>query len=548
MKKKLSLALVLIMLVCLCACTQTSTATKSEEAESAAPAATAAVSTDAPIATPEPTQAPANSIEAQLNLIYSNFSSLNPGTDAKDTYYSVTDLDHNGRLELIGVATQGAEMTTTGKIFEVDDSFAGFKEVTQKLVSGYSLPDIITESADTYHDTATNTYYYVFKDVARNGNNESVTTQCSLNMKDGVISITNYGSETTVVINGTSAVEYKDANGNTVTPDEYVSVSNSFANYGKSSTNLGWFQASEVQNESRLATSYSVFNGTTTPSSDNETVPVQTAAPAQTPVPTQQVIITSAPKFLMITKNPTSEYGHYVGDSCEFIAKADNMESATWTFVDPYGNEYNTQTVANYYGVGVNTVSYAPSTTLYLYNLPLSLNGWGAYCTFYGNGQTARSNTAYLGISEKTIYNSTYGYLSMAGTDNFAVAIYLPNFGTTVYVSPSICSVSGQMYDGASCTVNYTGNTPTGNSGGSIYSVSIQGSVAPTPQPVYDQTVWGTIGPIESMNSVPIIINGNTFYTTRDYCVPQGADIFEGRQVLVHYISDYGNITQVDLF
>ena len=561
MKKFLSLILAVVLVFSLCACAQVTITTSSETKSSeSAPAATADTSAAAaadtstaaaeatPVATPAPTTAPASAAESQLNLLFANFSKMNPGTDAADTYYAVTDLDHNGRLELLGAQTSGTGMITTAKFFEVNESYDGIQEITQDIPSGYTMPEVIVESANTYHDTATNTYYYGFIDTTRDTAAQNISAKTSISLKDSKLTVKYYGSEQTEVVNGITAVHYYDADGNTIDPESYKALDNAITGYTKTGTNFDWFKAADATSESRLATSYAVFNGSLTPSSSasatesssTSTTPASPAATA-TPAPTNNINIVDAPTFLYITKNPTSEYNHYVGDSCEFIAKADNATTASWTFVDPYGNQYNTSTVANYYGVGV---SGATTGTLYLYNLPLSLNGWGVFCTFSGNGQVATTNTAYIGVSEKTVYNYTYGYLNLSASGVYAYVIYLPSYGTNIYASPAICSVDGTLYDGASCDVYFTGTAPSSDN---VYSVSVHGS---TPTPTYTPTQrieYGYLGRQETMSTIPVLTTSGYYQVSLDFIYPQGADLYENRPCTVYFVGQTDTVDHVEL-
>ena len=118
------------------------------------------------------------------------------------------------------------------------------------------------------------------------------------------------------------------------------------------------------------------------------------------------------------------------------------------------------------------------------------MNGWGAYCTFYYNGQTQRTSTAYLYVKNTTPSASTASvYGSMSGTvyDTWSnvYRIYLSN-GTTVQVSRSKCNIYGDLYDGCSCTVYYVAYA---SGSYDIYSVDIYGDTTVNPYS-YDIDVY----------------------------------------------------------
>lgn len=524
MKKTLSLILAAVLVFALCACGES------------APAATPTPEVIYVEATPSPVpDAPANSPEGQCNLIFKNLASLQLTAEGADVFNAVTDLDHNGRLEFISAVTGGTSMNTTAKIYEVNETYDGFKEVSQNLKEGATLPEIIMEAADTYNDNGT--YSYIFKDVTRDGMDKNYTVNCAISLKNGALSIKYLGQEATVVINGTTAVEYYDGNGNIIGPDEFNALNK--VNGTKSSTNFDWFKTADAASPARLVTSEQIFTGDVQPS-----VIVDNSAQA-TPSPS---IVVVTPGFLCITKNPTNET-HYAGETAIFVAKADNWDTCAWTFVSPNGGAYNATSFMSLFPYV--RVSGANDGTLYVSSLVEDLNGWSCFCTFYSsNGQTARTNTVYMYVSAKptpppVVYNQCDGYYNASGSDNFATGIYIPMTGQTVYVSTSMVSYSGNPYDGCPCTVYFTGSTPTGNSGGSIYAVTVYGA-APTPDPG-PSVAYGTLGVQETMSTIPINVGGGVYYVSLDNISPTGSDLYAGRPCTVYYYGSLDNIVSVVL-
>ena len=453
MKKTISVLLVLIMMLSICAC---GTATKAE-----VPAAEEAAEVVAATPAFEAVQVEPSSVEGQLNLLFGNLGMMQVSESA-DARYTVADLDHNGRLEFIGAVTDTATYTTIAKIFEVNEAFNGLDAVSL----GNYIPEMISDSADTYHDKTGDVWCYAFDDVERN-NSQNLTKKAYISYSKGQFSADWLAYQISENINGVSAVSLYDKNGTMLDPDAYHSaVSSQFSGYETSSTNFDWFPLVEATSAVRLMTSYSIFNGTL--------VPAVVDVPA-TPAPT------SAPSdFLMITKNPTSET-RGEGETCIFIARADNATGASWTFLNN-GNAFNANQFAQMTGCPVRG---ADTGSLYIDYANTSLNNWTLYCTFSGNGgQTARTNTVGFNISSKPVYNTTTGSYSVSGSDNFAAAVYIPMVGKTVYVNPALVSYDGIEYEGCPCTVYYTGNVPTGNSDGSIYRIVVHGTaVLPTISP-----------------------------------------------------------------
>jgi hypothetical protein len=175
-----------------------------------------------------------------------------------------------------------------------------------------------------------------------------------------------------------------------------------------------------------------------------------------------------------------------------------------------------------------STVSGEYSTTLSIGNLKEDMSGWGAYCTFYYGGQTARTSTAYINITNKgqpvpsqDVYGSASGKAYSGGA---GYAINLSN-GTQIYVDGWKCNVSGTFYDGAPCTVTYM-NYPSSDN---VTSVAIYGSS----DPILDQGGWAgshyydTMGGYAGSNYYD-----NEYYGSDYYVLDDGSVYYEDHDVL----------------
>ena len=446
MKKLLSVILALVMLAALCV-----------------PAYAA------PTIKPAVTPKPASAVDNQLSLLFANLEQLKQDTEKEVWKYTITDLDHNGSLELVGAMEKGEEYYTFAKIWEVGSTLDTFIECDMGVKEGEPFVDIICDSADTYYDKQSDTWYYMFSEDYLKNEGNFYAVKCSVSLKEGCVSPVAYAYEHTEVINGIRAVEYNDLDGNILTPEEYNAVgTKQFSEMEKSCTNFGWFTMKDVKSIATLAESYGIFSGEIEPPENNK----QGIIIVPSPEPTQ-----SPSGFLRITKNPTNEYTQE-GDTAWFVAHADNAVSRKWTFISPNGFEVSARDFELQFIQC--KVSGENSDNLRIDNVCEAMSGWGAMCTFSGNKQVAYTSTATLYVSSKPTPTPvpTFGPLptgSMSGSVcDFlmsSVTIYLGN-GTTVQVLKDICSVSGSLFVGAPCTVHYYGDTPNSNC---IFSVVIQG-------------------------------------------------------------------------
>ncbi len=444
----------------------------------------------------------AASPKQQLQLIASQIDSLKQTNTENPWYYTVTDLDHNGRLEFVAASQHPHDRSTNLKIWSVSKDGTSLEVCRLDKAEDESFPDIMTDTVDTYHVQDTDTWYYMVYDNVVISDNEVYTVKTAVNLKNGTVGYDAYAVEHTVAENGTKNVTHTDTNGISISAEQYNgSGANAFVGADRSNTAFEWLTADKINDPDRLTESFEVFLGTREPT---EIFPVPkpvalggtgTAAPAPSPSPAPIPVPTPQPQpqpvtptYLTITKNPTNE-NRAVGGNAIFVACANAYESLNWTFVSPDGGQYSPASFVS--GSGAS-VSGEYSTTITVSGVESWMNGWGAYCTFYYRGQTARTSTAYIYVTGKSYetpdWNVTYG--SMSGTayrdSQSTLAIYLQN-GTMLYL-PSYssggytCNISGEVSaagGGASCMVYYR-NSPTVDN---IYQLDVWGSYAVVVEP-----------------------------------------------------------------
>ena len=360
------------------------------------PAPETAAPTQAP-AEPEPTPAPSEDpAAAQILALFPTLPALEQDGQAREWRYAVTDLDHNGRLELVAASQHLADRSTSLKLWELNENNDALVECAVKLEEGESFPDILSENADTYHDPVTGAWSYLFYDNILLSETEAYTAKCSVTLRDGTLSYESYAFQFVSEQNGKRSVSYMDLNGGEISPEAFNAAGQqAFAGCEKSSSNFGWFRFDDAKDASALTDSYAVFTGDQSPDKTNPLPrprPIGEAPAEESPVPG------SAPLFLYITKNPTNEK-RSEGDTAYFIAFSNIYTSLSWTFVSPDGGEYTPQGFLN--KVPGVQISGLYSTTLSISKLTKQADRWGAYCTFNYDGQTARTNTAYLSVSAK---------------------------------------------------------------------------------------------------------------------------------------------------
>ena len=402
-----------------------------------------------------PQQADAQSAATQLDLLFSNFNTVKQN-DASVWSYAVTDLDHNGKLELLAASIQGDGRYTALNAWEVSEDGKTLNQCHVHVPQGGSFPDLISASADTFYNSGNDTWYYLFDDTTTVSATMVSTSKCSVQKKGDTIEYTTYATRQMNYQGNQNVSTFTDASGNVITPDAYNAAGvNALASAARSSTSFDWFLAAEVSKD-RLAESYGVFSGALMPALTADAGAAQLAfAPVSA-----SGIVAMQNTVLMVTKQPTNEF-HKAGETALFIANANVWSSVEWTFVAPGGGEYSAQSFSLTFPNASLDGYYTSNLTLG--QVSADMNGWSVYATFYTaqNNQTVRTGAAYLYVSDSAVKTKTISSGAIAGVvtnpqaDKLTISLA---DGSTVDVPRSICSVIyGDLTAGCSCTVYYHG-------------------------------------------------------------------------------------------
>ncbi len=550
MRKTVSLMLAAVILLSVTACG--AAAPEKQQAQPEATAQTAPAPADTTLTAKGVVDAKEG--DAQLSLIFSNFAELKQDDANGKWQYTVTDLDHNGRLELIAAKVHPADRSTNLRLWQVSKSKDKLEECKVLLEEDETFPDIITDSADTYFTSKNGEWDYMFYDnILFTGGAETV--KCSVRLKDGKLSFTEYAFEIAESVNGRMNVTHLDINGFTISGDAYNAAgADAFVGSMKGSTNFDWFPAADAADVSRLVDSYMVFTGEKQPANPY-TPPVPTPTPtpsptpsaAPTPTPTPAPTPAPQPTYLMITKNPTNE-SKKIGGTAYFVSGANVFTSLSWTFVSPNGGEYTPQNFA--WNFPYASVTGQNSTTLAISNIGGDMQGWGAYCTFYYNGQTARTSTAYIFVyspePEPTPTPVPTGQYNGTVTGFTYATVYITlETGVNITVNRNICDEDGDIYNGADCVAYYEGSTM-GNP--TFYYVYINGRHHEL-GPVYG-SMGGTVYHDTAYTVYIVLQNGSACHVDGSICNITGGVLKDGCSCTVYYMNypSEDNIYSVDIY
>ena len=348
----------------------------------------------------------ANGVGEQIKFLAGRFADLEQKDDGNTWYYAVSDLDHNGRLELLATTRTPGDMSWL-KVWEIGPDGKTLTKCTEHSIPALigSTEETITaegmllnlrsNSTDTYYDKGSNTYYYLFTDVAEGngkrlllpGSNELIEVGSYVTTGVGAASLKDGSMQNSIILGSCTSYSVDDGdlkvicrNGKLeeITLQEFLDISlNAFQGLPHFSTAFDWFTADEAGLLQRFVDSYATFDS------------VRDADSAEGGV---AFTASQSAGGVYITKNPTDEK-HNEGQTAEFIAEASIYDDVTWTFIAPDGRTYNEQEFVRMCG-GI------PEGTktgyLRIKNVNTDMNGWGVFATFDYRGASARTSTAYL--------------------------------------------------------------------------------------------------------------------------------------------------------
>ena len=170
--------------------------------ESQAPQEAAPAPAPAEAAAPAPEELPLSDTDKQLALIQSKISTLLQPEGDQPWLYTVTDLDHNGRLEFVAARQHPQDRSKNLLVWEVNTDRSALSEVAVKLEEDETFPDFMTDSTDTYHMAVGDTWSYMFYDNIVLSDTEVFTRKSAMTFKNGTISYEPFAIEHTVVTDG----------------------------------------------------------------------------------------------------------------------------------------------------------------------------------------------------------------------------------------------------------------------------------------------------------------------------------------------------------
>ncbi len=144
---------------------------------------------------PTPTEVPADkSVEAQLKIFAETIDTWSVnylGYASELRRCTVTDLDHNGRLEIVASQMGGAGVYTYSYFYEITEDYDGIvlcSHEYQGFLTGTSQPDLMTQGiTGSYYNKEKDCYTYVGLDDLKNGEPDQYLLKHAFSLNNGKI-------------------------------------------------------------------------------------------------------------------------------------------------------------------------------------------------------------------------------------------------------------------------------------------------------------------------------------------------------------------------
>ena len=201
-------------------------------------------------------------LETQLKVIADNYSQWNriDTITIPRSSFTVTDINNNGRIEIIVSGTYGTGFISENYVFEVNDDISGLIECSFTTENAPDIQD--DESAEVY--LVNGNYMIACRDGNPHGTQENHVISQAMSLQNTDIVVEKLGSASIYFSpNGPTQEEYYDKDGNPISIDEYEGLFDStYSGYPKGEMKFKWvpLYGAESDLQARLKESWEGFS------------------------------------------------------------------------------------------------------------------------------------------------------------------------------------------------------------------------------------------------------------------------------------------------
>lgn len=233
MNKLISIILIFVLVLSLCACSLIPESGRETEVPSETERTTEEPTTESTTeeSTTEESTTEAEAVlsaEEQIALFVANRDLWYPQEEYYVPYtFAVTDLDQNGRLEILINICMGTGFFSQNAAWEVNEAGDGIVKCSGIFDTYDGQPDIAYTQMQVY-DAGNGIYYYIVSDYQRNGWEFNVTNKYAISLSCGQI----YGTHLGTMLcenysDGTQTISYVDSTGAEITEDAFETLAES---------------------------------------------------------------------------------------------------------------------------------------------------------------------------------------------------------------------------------------------------------------------------------------------------------------------------------
>lgn len=210
-------------------------------------------------------------VDAQLALIDASRNTWKALDETEAWCYAVTDLDGNGRLEILSSETHGSGHFTTFRAWEVGEDFVSLIPIAEPgdygsiVVMGastYEQTTLVMDTLDRFTDPKTGISYYVQEDTVKDGAAHYITDKTAVFLSGGTMDRVTLGYlQTDYSESNDGIITYQAPDGSPSSEEAYMSPPQLSGITG-SPAQIGWltyFHCSDLTHDA-LTSSWEAFH------------------------------------------------------------------------------------------------------------------------------------------------------------------------------------------------------------------------------------------------------------------------------------------------
>ena len=173
--------------------------------------------------------------------------------DGEYNLYAVTDLDGNGRLEIIAANQAGSGLYTWSSYYEVNGTLDGIDMLETNFGEGESQPDLTVDETVCYFDDGV--YWFIETDILRNGYAENFLFLSAIAVNGDAVEYRPLGvrrmtyeevesaeGESEEAEEAEPTITYHDTDGNEITEEQFFDTDRHFPGAEKLTARFCWIE------------------------------------------------------------------------------------------------------------------------------------------------------------------------------------------------------------------------------------------------------------------------------------------------------------------